>query len=57
MATKRGAKPSKKASKVKSLPAKGLSAKQEKGVKGGKVHFSDLHVTKKIDKASPKLYE
>ena len=57
MATKRGAKPSKKARKVKSLPVKGVSAKQEKVVKGGKAHFSDLHVTKKIDKATPKLYE
>jgi type VI protein secretion system component Hcp len=59
MVTKKSRKPAKK---VKSLPAKSVSARQARGVKGGdkakgggKATVHDMSFTHNIDKSSPVL--
>jgi hypothetical protein len=64
MATKRGAKPTRQAGKLRSLRAMGLDAKQAKGIKGGigsatvgagagKVKFNEFTVKKTTDTTTP----
>jgi len=53
MVAKKSRKPAKK---VKSLPAKVVSPKHARGVKGGDVSHADFNITKNVDKASPKIY-
>ncbi len=51
MVTKKSRKPAKK---VKSLPAKSVSARQARGVKGGAAEFQIMKV---VDKTTPVLFK
>ncbi len=42
--------------RVKDLPAKSLSVRQSKKVKGGEIKPRDFVITHSVDKASPGLY-